>query len=493
MFDEIKNPWSFKKGVVVFHIETNWTSNLSEQGKKDRICKCGVAYSYDDDKFHRFKNPTNFVKFLNNAKTLVSYNGEGFDFLVLEKYGLELRKYKNRWKPKNIKSLDILHTINERRPQEHRKKKYPSFDELMSESCGLNDSDYDADDLKQTVDYCYECTKCKKNLFEKEVWIVPVLEREQSILKWYGSSNDYDDDIGDTSVRLDSRGITNLQNALTRKHDWNYRRGYNKQTALAAIRLLNKMSTKSLISLIEYRKKNPIKYEPELHFATRDFYLAAIDELGQRQHMNIVPTLLTTLDMKFKETNNNISCNYHCWKMARAGVKALNNHNFEEHLPKLLPLLPRQSWKFPIPNNPSALASLIISKYWDEQSIIDFKVELIKTMGNKRLWQTAESISESLGNKQPEICKAAEDALLKILMTEPKLEYASLLITLKAEYNSDIKSAAAKAIEKLSLSWYGLLKAKYARKIKASIKRFIKRLILTLVFLSIALLIWYGC
>jgi hypothetical protein len=57
----------------------NWT----EQGKRNRVLKCGVAYRYDD-KYYKFKDPTRLVKLLNYAKTIVSYDGEGFDFIVLE-------------------------------------------------------------------------------------------------------------------------------------------------------------------------------------------------------------------------------------------------------------------------------------------------------------------------------------------------------------------------------------------------------------------------
>ncbi len=127
MNDEVKNPWQIRKGVVVVDIETNWADDWSEQGKRNRDFKVGVIFSYDDNKYHKFKNPTKVVEFLNKAKAIVSYNGEGFDFLVLEKYGLEIKKYKDRWIPRHVKSFDIMHTIQEKRPKKHQNKKYLPF------------------------------------------------------------------------------------------------------------------------------------------------------------------------------------------------------------------------------------------------------------------------------------------------------------------------------------------------------------------------------
>ena len=77
MIDEVKNPWRMRKGVIVVDIETNWVDDWTEEGKRNRIFKYGVAYSYYDNKYHKFKNPTKLVKFLNDVKAIVSYNGEG--------------------------------------------------------------------------------------------------------------------------------------------------------------------------------------------------------------------------------------------------------------------------------------------------------------------------------------------------------------------------------------------------------------------------------
>ena len=113
--DKIRNYWRMRKGVMVVDIETNYSKNMSEQGKRNRHFKCGVVYSYDEEKYYKFTDPIELVKLLKKSKGIVTYNGEGFDFLVLNKYGLRLKKYKNRWRPSGIKSFDIMHTIQERR------------------------------------------------------------------------------------------------------------------------------------------------------------------------------------------------------------------------------------------------------------------------------------------------------------------------------------------------------------------------------------------
>jgi len=60
MIDEVKNPWNMKKGVIVVDIETNWADDWTEQGKRDRIFKCGVAFNYDDGRYHKFRDPKNW-------------------------------------------------------------------------------------------------------------------------------------------------------------------------------------------------------------------------------------------------------------------------------------------------------------------------------------------------------------------------------------------------------------------------------------------------
>lgn len=192
MIDEVKNPWRLRKGIVVVDIETNWVDDWTEQGKRNRVFKCGVVYSYSDNKYHKFKNPTKLVKFLNDAKAIVSYNGEGFDFLVLSKYGLKIKKHKNRWNPVGIKSLDIMHAISENRQKKHQNKKYPSLNEMMAQHYGLNKIKYDANDLKQVTKHCLEDVKYTKMLYEEKIWKVPVIERASKKRRW---NNYYDDDV----------------------------------------------------------------------------------------------------------------------------------------------------------------------------------------------------------------------------------------------------------------------------------------------------------
>ena len=54
-----------------------------------------------------FKKPTDFVSEIKKHKHIVSYNGEGFDFFVLEKYGLELVKKSHKKKSK-IPEKDLI-------------------------------------------------------------------------------------------------------------------------------------------------------------------------------------------------------------------------------------------------------------------------------------------------------------------------------------------------------------------------------------------------
>lgn len=192
MIDEVKNPWNMKKGVIVVDIETNWADDWTEQGKRDRIFKCGVAFNYDDGKYHKFRDPKKLVKILNDAKAIVTYNGEGFDFLVLEKYGLKIKKYKDRWKPIGIKSLDIMHTIMEKRPKEHRNKKYPSLNEMIHQHYGLNKTEYNSDVLEEVMEHCLKDVEYTKMLYEEKIWKVPVIERTSKKRRW---DNWYDDDV----------------------------------------------------------------------------------------------------------------------------------------------------------------------------------------------------------------------------------------------------------------------------------------------------------
>lgn len=193
MIDEIKNPWHMRKGVVVFDIETDWGNDFSEEGKKSKVMRCGVLYCYDSDEFNTYYNPIELVDTLNKAKAIVSYNGEGFDFLVLEKYGLKIKKYGNRWKPVGIKSFDIMHTIHQRRSTSEQELKYPKLEELMKQHYDCKKCEYDHENLDELTKHCIEDVKYTRLLYEEKIWKVPIVKRQSKKRRW---ANYYDDDIG---------------------------------------------------------------------------------------------------------------------------------------------------------------------------------------------------------------------------------------------------------------------------------------------------------
>ncbi len=190
--DEVINPWQKRKGVVVFDLETDWSDDWSTRGKLDRTFKCGVAYVYDKKKYLVFREPEKFVQLLKRARTLVSFHGEGFDFLVLNKYGLNIRKYRNRWKPQKIESLDIMFGIAEYRPRRNRGKKYPSLEEMMFQHYGVKKSKYNPDNLRDVRKHCREDVEYTKRLYEESTWQVPIIKRSTRKRRW---EHYYDDDM----------------------------------------------------------------------------------------------------------------------------------------------------------------------------------------------------------------------------------------------------------------------------------------------------------
>jgi len=162
-------------GVYIFDIETNWDNDWTEQGRRNKIFKCGVVYSYDDKKYHKFVTAQRMINFIERAKLFVTYNGEGFDFLVLKKYGLKLRKYKNAWRPVGIKSFDIMNEIVRWKKEWNYYRKLPSLDEMMYWNFGIKKSDYDKDDLSDIMRHCIEDVKYTKRLFERDLWIIPLV------------------------------------------------------------------------------------------------------------------------------------------------------------------------------------------------------------------------------------------------------------------------------------------------------------------------------
>jgi hypothetical protein len=192
MIDEVRNPWRKRNGVVVFDVETDWSADWSTRGKLERTFKCGVAYVYNKKKYLEFSEPEKLVQLLKRAKTLVSFNGEGFDFLVLKKHGLKIRKYRNRWKPQRIESLDIMHGIAEYRPRRNRGKKYPSLEEMMFQHYGVKKSEYNPDNLREIRKHCCEDVEYTKRLYEESTWQVPIKKRSILKRRW---EHYYDDDM----------------------------------------------------------------------------------------------------------------------------------------------------------------------------------------------------------------------------------------------------------------------------------------------------------
>lgn len=205
MIDRVKNPWRRKKGVIVFDIETAPLTGWNESDKRKARFRCGVAFVYDRKCYLEFTKPKELVRLLKGAKSLVSYNGEGFDFLVLEKHGLRIRKFKDRWRPQSIESFDIMHTIQALRPHKHRGKKYPKLEEMMEQHYGTSKSRYSPEDMKHLLRHCREDVENTVKLYEEEVWEVPVLSRTSAKRCW---EHCYDDDI--SGVVYDGESLTQI-------------------------------------------------------------------------------------------------------------------------------------------------------------------------------------------------------------------------------------------------------------------------------------------
>lgn len=105
--DFVNNPWNIRDGVAIIDIETDFGDIRSMRSKRERKFRCGVIYSYDNKNIQVFKKPKEFVNEMKKYKHIVSYNGEGFDFFVLEKYGLELVK-KSHHKSHKIPEKDFM-------------------------------------------------------------------------------------------------------------------------------------------------------------------------------------------------------------------------------------------------------------------------------------------------------------------------------------------------------------------------------------------------
>jgi hypothetical protein len=192
IFDYVENPWKERDDVVIFDIETDFVLDWSLEAKKSLDFRCGVAFSYKDEKYHKFTDPKKFVGLLKKAKALVTYNGEGFDFIVLEKYGLKIKEtIDKRFLPEGICSFDIMHKIQELRPKGSFEKKFPSLDEMINSHYGKHKTKYDANVKEEVLKHCLEDVEFTKRLYEEEMWIIPVKEKPQRRI-W---ETDYDSDL----------------------------------------------------------------------------------------------------------------------------------------------------------------------------------------------------------------------------------------------------------------------------------------------------------
>ena len=191
----VKNNWKSRKDVIILDIETNWSKDWSEQGKRNRRFICGVIYSYNENKFLSFTDSDKFVEKVNKAKKIVSYNGEGFDFLVIAKFGIKLKALDldNRWEIVNKVSMDIMHTIQENR--KNQKNKYPKLEEMMEVNLGKKKTEYNHNDIKQVIKHCKEDVEYTKKLYELKEWKVPIIRRSTRKPTSNGVwENDYDRD-----------------------------------------------------------------------------------------------------------------------------------------------------------------------------------------------------------------------------------------------------------------------------------------------------------
>lgn len=201
--DFVTNPWNTREGMAIIDIETDFGDIRSMRSKSERKFRCGVIYSYDSKKIQVFKKPMDFVNEMKKHKHIVSYNGEGFDFFVLEKYGIELVKKSHKKSPKipekdliknnllklkrdrkgcrkliGFESYDVLSAIIALRPNGDNKK-WPSLEEMMLSqyNCQKEKINLKRATLKQLIKHCIEDVEYLKQLYEEKTWIVPIIPR----------------------------------------------------------------------------------------------------------------------------------------------------------------------------------------------------------------------------------------------------------------------------------------------------------------------------
>lgn len=183
-YDYIDNPWTLRKRVMVVDIEAE-EGNVYDDPLFSKF-RCGVIYSYDDDKYYTFENPEELTRMLNKAKAIVSFNGEYFDFPILSLCGMKTDEYgSRRVKPAKALSYDIMDTIFSLRSNRKKGNKFPSLDELIYAHYGVHKKKYDVKNIKEVLDHCLEDVRYTKVLYEESKWKVPIKKMKRTRPKVY--------------------------------------------------------------------------------------------------------------------------------------------------------------------------------------------------------------------------------------------------------------------------------------------------------------------
>ncbi len=195
-FFRMKNPWNFRKDVVVLDIETEkFEGRPSFEEKSGLKFLCGIIYDYNTGKYRRFTDPIKLVKKLKTADTVVTFNGENFDFIVLAKYGVKLTSRIGKAKPLNLKSLDIFACIIENRAEKYKNAKYPSLADLMKSHYNKRKKNYNHENAEELIKHCLDDVKYTKKLYEEKVWRVPIISLRDFVPRCYYYEKDDEDGV----------------------------------------------------------------------------------------------------------------------------------------------------------------------------------------------------------------------------------------------------------------------------------------------------------
>lgn len=159
--------WTKKsKGVIVLDIETNpftcgWIAPESGKTYMDYPLdiRVAVVYSYDDDTYHTFgpEQQNEFFEMVNAAKRVVSFNGEGFDFLVMQALG---------FMGEISDSVDLCHRIKEYTGSNH----FTSLDSIAKEHFGRRKQTKGRDmvnlDYEKLAEACRVDVEITKQIYE---------------------------------------------------------------------------------------------------------------------------------------------------------------------------------------------------------------------------------------------------------------------------------------------------------------------------------------